>query len=71
MENLMGFAEVAGAIFMSFAVALTLQWIGLVGLMRLMPAREAESESAEAVGQGAQRRIAEMSLVPRERKNAA
>jgi hypothetical protein len=71
MENMIGFAEVAGAIFVSFAVALILQWIGLVGLMRLMPAREAESASAEMVGQGAQRKIAELSLVPRERKNAA
>ena len=39
MGNMISFAEVLGAIFMSFAVALTLQWIGLVALMRLMPAK--------------------------------
>jgi hypothetical protein len=60
MENMISFAEVAGAIFMSFAVALTLQWIGLVGLIRLMPAR-----------QDAQRKVAGLSVVRRETKNAA
>jgi hypothetical protein len=71
MENLMGFAEVAGAIFMSFAVALTLQWIGLVVLMRLMPARAAGEASAEMEGRGSRRKMVGLSLVPRERKNAA
>ncbi|HXN99239.1 MAG TPA: hypothetical protein VN881_09210 [Candidatus Acidoferrales bacterium] len=71
MENLMGFAEVGGAIFMSFAVALTLQWIGLVVLMRLMPGRKAKSMSAESAGNGLRRGVVELSLVPRGRKNAA
>ncbi len=71
MENVIGFGEVAIAIFMSFAVALTVQWIGLVALMRLMPAREAGLEMAKVAGQGVQRKAAELSLVPRERKNAA
>ncbi|HXN74196.1 MAG TPA: hypothetical protein VN861_16740 [Candidatus Acidoferrales bacterium] len=71
MENLMGFAEVAGAIFMSFAVALTLQWVGLVVLMRLMPARAMEEETAETAGRGLRGKMPGLSLVPRERKNAA
>jgi hypothetical protein len=70
MESLMGFAEVAGAIFMSFAVALILQWIGLVVLMRLMPGRDAGS-ATEVAGHGGQRKVAGLSLLPRERKNAA
>lgn len=69
MGNLMGFAVVGGAIFMSFAVALTLQWIGLVLLMRLMPGREAEPATADP-SVSARRKI-ELSIVPRERKNAA
>jgi hypothetical protein len=39
MENTIGFAGVAGAIFVSFAVALGLEWASLVLLMRMMPAR--------------------------------
>jgi hypothetical protein len=71
MESVIGFGEVAVAIFTSFAVALTLEWIGLVWLMRLMPARRAEVATAEAAGYGSQRKAAGLSLVPRERKNAA
>jgi hypothetical protein len=70
MENLMGFAVVGGAIFMSFAVALTLQWIGLVVLMRLMPGRRAEPATTELPG-NARRKVAELSLVSRGQKNAA
>jgi hypothetical protein len=40
MENMMSFAAVATAIFVSFAVALVLEWISLVALMYLMPARQ-------------------------------
>ena len=47
MGNMISFAEILGAIFMSFAVALTLQWIGLVALMRLMPAKKADVQRAE------------------------
>jgi hypothetical protein len=70
MENVIGFGEVAIAIFTSFAVALTLEWIGLVGLMHLMPARGAEVVRAEAE-HGSQKKVVGLSLVPRERKNAA
>jgi hypothetical protein len=66
----MGFAVVGGAIFMSFAVALTLQWIGLVVLMRLMPGRQAKPATTELSG-SARRKVAGLSLVPRGRKNAA
>jgi hypothetical protein len=39
MENGIGFVAVAGAIFVSFAVALGMEWLSLVLLMKLMPAR--------------------------------
>jgi hypothetical protein len=71
MENVIGFGEVAIAIFTSFAVALTVQWIGLVALMRLMPARKPELATAKVAEREAQRKVGELSLVPRDRKNAA
>jgi len=71
MGNMIDFAEVLGAIFMSFAVALTLQWIGLVALMRLMPAKKAEMQRAEMETSGARRKGTELTLLARERKNAA
>jgi hypothetical protein len=71
MENVIGFGEVVIAVFFSFAVALTLEWIGLVWLMRLMPAREAEAVTPETAGHGSKRKVVGLSLVPRERKNAA
>jgi hypothetical protein len=71
MENVIGFGEVAIAIFTSFAVALTVQWIGLVALMRLMPARKAGLATAKVAEREAQRKVGELSLVPRDRKNAA
>ena len=71
MENVIGFGEVAIAIFTSFAVALTVQWIGLVALMRLMPARKAGLATAKVAEHEAQRKAGELSLVPRDRKNAA
>jgi hypothetical protein len=49
MENTIGFAAIAGAIFISFAVALALQWMSLVVLMKLMPARAASPSLAERV----------------------
>jgi len=39
METGIGFVAVAGAIFVSYAVALGMEWLSLVLLMRLMPAR--------------------------------
>jgi hypothetical protein len=73
MENVIGFGEVMIAVFFSFAVALTLEWIGLVWLMRLMPARGAGAVTAEAGGHGhgTQGKVVGLSLVLRERKNAA
>ncbi len=47
MENGIGFVAVAGAIFISFAVALGLEWLSLVLLMRLMPARPAPQTVAQ------------------------
>ncbi len=47
MENTIGFAAVAAAIFVSFAVALGLEWLSLVVLMRLMPARPAPQTVAQ------------------------
>jgi len=52
-------------------VALTVQWIGLVALMRLMPARKAGLATAKAAEREARSKVGELSLVPRERKNAA
>jgi hypothetical protein len=49
MENTIGFAAIAGIIFVSFAVALALQWMSLVVLMKLMPARAAAQSLAERV----------------------
>ncbi len=71
MEHVIGFGEVAVAIFASFAVALTLEWIGLVALMRMMPARGTASVTPEVAGQSAPRKFAELTLVSRDRKNAA
>ena len=71
MGNMINFAEVLGAIFISFAVALTLQWIGLVALMRLMPAKRAEVQRAEMETSGARRKGSELKLIARERKSAA
>jgi hypothetical protein len=71
MGNMISFAEILGAIFMSFAVALTLQWIGLVALMRLMPAKRADVERAELEASHARRKGAELTLITRERKSAA
>jgi hypothetical protein len=71
MGSMISFAEILGAIFMSFAVALTLQWIGLVALMRLMPAKKADLQRAEMEASGARRKDAELTLITRERKSAA
>ncbi len=39
MENTIGFLGIGGAIFASFAVALMLEWLSLVLLIKMMPAR--------------------------------
>ena len=38
MDSFIGFAEVTGAILAALGLALGLEWFGLNGLMRLMPA---------------------------------
>jgi hypothetical protein len=39
MVSFIAFAEVTGAILAAFALAVGLEWLGLNGLIRLMPAR--------------------------------
>jgi hypothetical protein len=56
MENGIGFVAVAGAIFISFAVALGLEWLSLVVLMRLMPARPVVQTVAQRMHEMAQSR---------------
>lgn len=41
MKTIMDFTGVAGAIGVSVALALWIEWLSLRGLMRLMPARTA------------------------------
>jgi hypothetical protein len=50
MESGIGFVAVAVAIFVSFAVALGMEWLSLVLLMRLMPARSAPRTVAQTMG---------------------
>jgi hypothetical protein len=71
MGNMISFAEILGAIFISCAVALTLQWVGLVALMRLMPAKKADVQRAKTEASGVRRKGAELTLIARERKSAA
>lgn len=71
MVNMIDFGEVLGAIFLSFAVALTLQWVGLVALMRLMPAKKAEVQRAEMEASSVRRKATQLTLITRERKSAA
>lgn len=56
MESGIGFVAVAGAIFISFALALGLEWLSLVLLMRLMPARPAPQTVAQRMAAVAQSR---------------
>jgi hypothetical protein len=39
MESTIGFVGIATAVFVSFAVALGLEWVSLELLMKMMPAR--------------------------------
>jgi hypothetical protein len=45
MNDVIDFAGVAGAIGLSVALALWLEWVTLRGLMRLMPARAVEMKA--------------------------
>jgi len=71
MVNMIGFGEVLAAIFISFAVGLTLQWVGLVALMRLMPAKKADVQRAELETSNARRRAAELTPITGKHRNAA
>jgi len=71
MVNMIGFGEVLGAIFLSFAVALTLQWVGLLALMRMMPAKKADVQRAELQASNARKKTPELMLVAPGRKDAA
>ena len=39
MVSFIAFAEITGAILAAFALAVGLEWLGLNGLIRLMPVR--------------------------------
>jgi hypothetical protein len=56
MESGIGFVAVAVAIFVSFAVALGMEWLSLVLLMRLMPARPAPQTAAQRMAAVSQSR---------------
>jgi len=46
MGNFIEFAEVAGAVIAAFGLALGLEWVGLYGLMSIMPGRRNEPNNA-------------------------
>ena len=50
MNYVVDFAGVAGAIGLSVALALGLEWVSLRGLMRLMPARAVEPKLTPSDG---------------------
>jgi mannose/fructose/N-acetylgalactosamine-specific phosphotransferase system component IIC len=39
MDDLMGFIEVAGAIIVAMGLAMSLEWVALNALLRVMPQR--------------------------------
>jgi hypothetical protein len=47
MSGFIAFAEVTGAILASLGIALALEWYGLNGLMRLLPAARNSSTPNE------------------------
>jgi hypothetical protein len=47
MKGLIDFAAVGGAIVVSLGIALSLEWFALNGLMKLMPARQANSAEGQ------------------------
>jgi hypothetical protein len=58
MESGIGFVAVAGAIFVSYAVALGLEWLSLVLLLRVMPARPLPQTARQRMAATAQSRAA-------------
>jgi hypothetical protein len=59
MEYTIDFVGVASAIFVSFAVALGLEWLSLVLLMRLMPARPTPQTVKQRMAAAAQDAVGE------------
>ena len=55
MSQLFDFAGVTGAIVFSVGLGLYLEWLGLRGLMRLMPARPVVVSNAQKNTAGEQR----------------
>ncbi len=47
MNGLIAFAEITGAILASIGIAFALEWYGLNGLMRLLPAAHHDSVHGE------------------------
>jgi hypothetical protein len=45
MDDFIGFIEVAGAITAAMGLAMSLEWLALNGLLRLMPARHRREPS--------------------------
>jgi hypothetical protein len=56
MEAIVDFAGVAGAIGVSVALALWIEWVSLRGLMRLMPVKAAAPAELVMTGSGGERR---------------
>jgi len=65
MENVLGFAAVAGAIIASMGLAMWLEWYCLRWVMRLMPGRPAAEALAAAESQAVLEREAEEEAPPR------
>lgn len=59
MENILAIGEVATAVLASFSIAFLLEWLGLRGLMRLMPTTARQNEPS---GIGRQRIVPADSL---------
>ncbi len=50
MENILAIGEVASAVLASFSIAFLLEWLGLRGLMRLMPTTARQTSRAALAG---------------------
>jgi hypothetical protein len=50
MENILAIGEVASAVLVSFWIAFLLEWLGLRGLMRLMPTTGMHARVAASAG---------------------
>ncbi|MFY9531048.1 MAG: hypothetical protein WBC04_02630 [Candidatus Acidiferrales bacterium] len=50
MESILAIGEVASAVLVSFSIAFLLEWLGLRGLMRLMPTTAMHARVAASAG---------------------